>query len=394
MKIAKLAAAAAAVSLLAGCTTATTGDATKDPSFRPGDAIVSLLNPGNYPTAPKPGPAMKPGAESGRIIDGERMGEYVVGPWEVDPQLLNVGFISTGLLFSVVSLLSPELDQLAQQHHLIYGFGSGRHTGVNVDHLRKLQNTVLRFPNPDEAAAAASDFYTQHPRIHDPSTKLDIPVPGHPESQMLQITMPDGTFATSIISPHGPFVLIQSGTAQESADVSTQLALKALDLQARRIDDFRPIDPTQFATMQTDPEGLLVRTVPTKEHKGNQGLWGPRGLLHFDDDPVQSAAALTAAGVDVISVRGTYLYRAKDAAAATQLARKLAEPGGKSPSEPGPTVPGLFSAKCRAINYAEVKALVYDCTASFDRWVYTASSLQPFDATQRMASQYLLLTAK
>ena len=211
---------------------------------------------------------------------------------------------------------------------------------------------------------------------------------------MLQTTMPDGTYATSIISPHGPYVLIQSGMAQESADVSLQLALKALDMQAPRIDDFKPTDPSQFATMQTDPEGLLTRTVPTKEHKGNQGLWGPRGLLHFDDDPVQTAAALTAAGVDVISVRGAYLYRAKDAAAATQLAQKLAQPGGESPSEPGPVVPGLPSAKCRAISYADVKALVYDCVTSFDRWVYTASSLQPFDATQRMASQYLLLTAK
>ncbi|WP_020099969.1 hypothetical protein [Mycobacterium sp. 360MFTsu5.1] len=394
MKIAKLAAATAAVALLAGCTTVTTGDATKDPSFKPGDAIVSLLNPGNYPTTPKPGPALKQEAESGRIIDGERMGEYVVGPWEVDPQLLNVGFISTGLLFSVGSLLSPELDQLAQQQHLIYAFGSGRHTAANADHLRRLQNTVLRFPSPEEAAAAASGFYTQHPRIHDPSTKLNIPIPGHPESQALQSTMPDGTFATSIISPHGPYVLIQGGTAQESPDASLQLATKALDLQARRIDDFKPTDPSQFATMQTDPEGLLSRTVPTKEHKANQGLWGPHGLLHFEDDPVQTTAALAAAGVDVVSVRGTYLYRAKDAAAAAQLAQKLAEPGGSSPSEPGPTVPGLPTAKCRAINYAEVKALVYDCTASFDRWVYVASSLQPFDATQRMASQYLLLTAK
>jgi len=41
-----------------------------------------------------------------------------------------------------------------------------------------------------------------------------------------------------------------------------------------------------------------------------------------------------------------------------------------------------------------VKARIYACSAALDRWVYTAASLQPFDATQRMASQYLLLTAK
>ncbi|GCB00236.1 hypothetical protein [Mycolicibacterium sp. NCC-Tsukiji] len=393
MTTAKLAAATAAVALLAGCTTVTTGDATKDPSFRPGDAIVSLLNPGNYPTAPKPGPALKQEAETGRIIDGERMGEYVVGPWEVDPQLVDIDVTATGLMLSVGSVLLG-LDDVAKKHQFIYGFGSTRGTPSNADHRRAVQNSVLRFPNPEAAAAAASDFYAQDRAARDPSAKLNIPVPGHPEARAFQFTMPDGAFATIALTAHGPFVLIQGTTAQESADISMQLAQKALDLQIPRIDDFKPTDPSQFATMQTDPEGLLRLTVPTKEHIGNQGLWGPRGILHFDDDPLQMATELRAAGVDVVSVRGTYVYRTKDAAAATQLAQKFAEPDAKNPTEPGPTVPGLPSAKCRATDVAEVKARVYSCAAALERWVYTASSLQPFDATQRMASQYLLLTAK
>ncbi|UCZ60740.1 DUF7373 family lipoprotein [Mycolicibacterium phocaicum] len=394
MTTAKLAAATAAVALLAGCTTVTTGDATKDPSFKPGDAIVSLLNPGNYPTAPKPGPAMKPGAESGRIIDGERMGEYVVGPWEVDPQLLTIDVTSTGLLISVRSVLSPALDELAQKHHLVYGFGSARGTAIGADHNRGLQNLVLRFPNPEEAAAAAAEFYEQYPSIQDPSARLNLPVQGHPEARAFETTSSDGTFAAKIVAAHGPFVICEYATTQETADASMQLATKTLDLQARRIDDFEPTDPAQFASMQTDPEGLLSRTVPTKEHIGNQGLWGPRGILHYNDDPLQTGAMLTAAGVDVVSVRGTHLYRAKDTAAATQLAQKFAEPDGKNPTYPGPAVSGLPSAKCQAVDAAAVKARIYACSAALDRWVYTASSLQPFDATQRMASQYLLLTAK
>ncbi|WP_155929259.1 hypothetical protein [Mycolicibacterium sp. CBMA 234] len=392
--ITRLAAAIAAASLLAGCSTVTSGDAQKDPSFKQGDAIVSLLNPGNYPTSPKPGPALKQEAETGRIIDGERMGEFVVGPWEVDPQLLELDVTSTGLLLSVVSVLSPQLDQVAKNHQFINGFGSARGTARGADQNRGLQNVVLRFPNPDQASAAAAEFYAQHPSIHDPSAKPDVPVPGHPEARAFQFTSSDGTFASVIISAHGPYVITEYATTQDTADASMQLAAKTFDLQAGRIDGFKPTDPSQFATMQFDPEGILRETVPTKEHIGNQGLWGPRGILHFKDDPLQSAPLLTAAGVDVISVRGTYLYRAKDAAAAVQLAQKFAEPDAKNPTEPGPTVPGLPSAKCQATNNAEVKARIYSCSAALDRWVYAAESLQPFDATQRMASQYLLLTAK
>ncbi|WP_285030223.1 hypothetical protein [Mycolicibacterium sp. lyk4-40-TYG-92] len=396
MRIAELAAAVAAVSLLAGCTTVTNGEATKDPSFKPGDAIVSLLNPGNYPTAPKPGPALKPGAESGRLIDAERLAEFVVGPWEVDPTLTSIGLDVTGVYLDAAGLTSVErpMVQIANDHQLINGFGSGRGTTRGADHDNGLVILVLRFPTPDLANDAARKFSEQAPVIDRATPNEQLSIPGHPEALAHQSTLFDGKFTVTSYTPHGSYVLYQYATSDKTLDTATQLIAKSLDLQASRIDGFRPTDPAQFATMQTDPDGILRLTVPTKEHRGNQGLWGPRGILHFDDDPIKISATLTAAGVDVISVRGTYLYRAKDAAAATQLAQKLAEPDGKNPTVPGPTVPGLPSAKCQTIDSADVRARVFACSASLDRWVYTASSLQPFDATQRMASQYLLLTAK
>ncbi len=397
MRIATLAAATAAVSLLAGCTTVTTGDATKDPSFKPGDAIVSLLNPGNYPTAPKPGPALKPGAESGRLIDAERLGEFVVGPWEVDPTLSSIGVNVTGLFLDAERLNSVEpgpMKQIAKDHQLINGFGSGRGTIRGADHDSQLVILVLRFPTADLANDTARQFAAQATPVDRASPNQQISIPGHPEALAHESTTADRRFTVSSYTPHGPYVLYHYASSDVNIDTATQFVAKALDLQSARIDKFQPSDPAQFATMQTDPEGLLPRTVPTKEHKGNQGLWGPGGILHFSDDPLQTGAALTAAGVDVVSVRGTHLYRAKDAAAATQLAQKFTEPDGKNPTEPGPTVPGLPSAHCQATDTAAVKARIYSCAAALDRWVYTASSLQPFDATQRMASQYLLLTAK
>ncbi len=392
MRIAKLAAAVAAVALLAGCTTVTNGSATKDPSFKPGDAIISLLNPGNYPTAPKPGSALKPGPETGRIYDGERMGEYVVGPWEVDPQLLEADITATGLLLTVAPVF-PRRNDVGDKHHFIYGFSSTRGTAQGAEHPRAIQNAVLRFPSPDEAAAAAADFYTQDPFIHEPSARLDVPVAGHPETRAFQFTQPDGAFATIASTVHGPFVLVQATSSQQSADVSMQLATKALDLQMSRIDAFRPTDPSQFATMQIDPDGLLGRVVPTKDGTFNQGLWGPHAILHFDSDPLKTAPALAEAGVDQVAVRGAYVYQTRDAAAATQLTAKLLELA-KEGNEPGPSVPGLPAATCVMIPVDMLHTKIVKCFAAVGRWTFHAYSIQPFDATQRMASQYLLLTAK
>lgn len=392
MRIAKLAAAIAAVSLLAGCTTVTAGNATKDPSFKPGDAIVSLLNPGNYPTAPKPGPALKPGAETGRIFDGERMGDYVVGPWEVDSQLLDADITATGLLLSVHSVFHANTE-VANKHHFIYGFGSTRGTPQGADHPRSIQNAVLRFPDPAEAAAAAADFYMQDPFRQLSSSNPDVSVPGHPETRAFQFTTADGAFATKALTVHGPLLLVQGTSSQQSADVSLQLAAKTLDLQTSRIDAFRPTDPSQFATMQIDPDGLLRRVVPTKDGTFNQGLWGPHAILHFDSDPLKTAPALAEAGVDQVAVRGAYVYQTRDAAAATQLTAKLLELA-KEGNEPGPSVPGLPAATCVMIPVDMLHTKIAKCFAAVGRWTFHAYSIQPFDATQRMASQYLLLTAK
>jgi len=204
--------------------------------------------------------------------------------------------------------------------------------------------------------------------------------------------MPGGDFATLTFTARGPYVLTQFATAQESADVAMQLAAKTLDLQGPRIDGFRPTDPSQFASMKLDPDGLLRRTLPTQERIVNQGLWGPRGYLHFDDEPVATSAALTEAGVDVIAIRGTHVLQARDAASASQLAAKLLTT--TTGAEPGAAVPGLPSAKCISAVNDRIKARVSICAAAVDRWAFESYSIQPFDATQKMAAQYLLLTAK
>src|SRR5690348_15200691 len=80
--------AALMIALLAGCGGTTDGTAIKGTTPA---ADPSALDPGSYPTTPRP-PLGEAGTdEVGRFIEGRRMASFVVGPWQVDPTLSRIG---------------------------------------------------------------------------------------------------------------------------------------------------------------------------------------------------------------------------------------------------------------------------------------------------------------
>ncbi|HLR99314.1 MAG TPA: hypothetical protein VK069_06930, partial [Mycolicibacillus parakoreensis] len=65
-----------------GCSTTVHGGASKAPP----SADASDLNPGNYPTAPRP-TGGKAGPKAGPYVEARRMSDFVTMPFEVDPDL-------------------------------------------------------------------------------------------------------------------------------------------------------------------------------------------------------------------------------------------------------------------------------------------------------------------
>jgi hypothetical protein len=231
------------------------------------------------------------------------------------------------------------------------------------------------------------------PAVPGASPLRPVPIGGHPDANAVQSTLSDGTFIVASFTAHGPYVLYQYARAQESLDVATALVATTLDLQTGRIDGFKPADPAQFATMALDPSGLIARTIPAPKPTVNMGVFGARGILHFQTDPILASQVYSAAGLDAASVGKTTVYQTKDPGAAAELATKIAGIIGNG-AQPGPIVPGLPAAKCVASTDTNPVIDRYSCVASAERWVIIASSQQERDVTQQIAAQYLMLVGK
>lgn len=399
-----LVSAAACMVALSGCTTTMAGTAARDPGVQPGMVDPALLEFGNYPTRQRPALGAAGDAQRGALLDAQRLADYVTGPWEVDPTLvkpISFGYSPAALPFlldGIGMVFSPnsETNAALARRGLIYGFAAGR----EVVDQRALTNAVLRFSDPAAAAAAAADLGHSNPHPADlpPMPALTpVTIAGHPDAVAASFTWEDhdkNLTWTSVNSytPHGPYVLFQRAEVVGPVDIASGLISKALDLQGPAIDPFTPTDPAQFATLPKDPSGLLALALPVRD--GASGAVNPitvgvRGLLHFEYNPIRSAKNLADAGVDAAVQGAGWVYRTRDAAAATQLAKTVADntvaDGEKVDSE----VPNLPGSHCQT--NADDKTV--DCWGSAGRYYFDVFGHTRKDAQQQAAAQYLILVA-
>lgn len=402
-------AACAAVLVAAGtggCSSTMDGAATKSASSTSAAAGVdaSKLDAGNYKTTPRAalGDAGKP--EVGALLEAQRLANYVTGPWEVDPALtaplaFGIGPGSLALpggAKALTSFFSPDQNQAMALDGYVNGFATAR----QVAKQKQLMNVVLRFTDPAAASAAATSVaqaQIAHPiPLPPPIPTTSITIPGHPEAVATTHMFEDRNIGQTwtvvdSFTPHGPFVLMQRAQLIGPADGATSMVAKTLDLQGPAIDQYKLVDPAQFATVPRDPSGMLARAIPLPKGGGTPNsniTLDAHGLLNFDSDPVAAAKNLSEAGVDLGVSAGDFVYRAKDAGAATGLVNAMVT---KMQAD-GPvseTVPNLPGSHCQKA--ADGKSVT--CVAAADRYAYEITAHTLKDAQQQAAAQYLLLTA-
>lgn len=367
------------------------GAAVRDPAYSADSVIPALLKPANYDTVPYPAP--KPDAEGARQVEAQRLADHVVGPWEVDPAFTLPRVATIGVALSdkgIDHAIGPPVGQIAVDHGFINGFVTSRGNTLKADEPRtSLTNMVLRFPTVEDATAVASAAHEQNPGVlTDP---VPVAIPGHPEA-LAKRGLYLGDVEVESFAAHGPYVLYQSVRTTEGRPPEEVVA-KTLDLQIPAIDAFKPTDPSQFATMELDPTGLIARTLRIKKPNSMQGVYGRYGILHFNTPSM--AGALEAAGVDAVSVGQTqmYVFQTRDADAAKALAAQMVE-GLSKDTKPSETVPGMPSARCFDGAKMTILLLRATCVVAADRWVLQSSSEQPIDAAQQLAAQYLMLVGK
>lgn len=385
------------LALVTGCSTVVQGSATRDSGFTPGDALPELLNAGNYPT--KPSRPMGTGGADGAVLEGQRMAEYVVGPWEVDATLLKPALDGTMVWKSpqalAVTMAAPEPD-IAGRHQFLVGFGSSRSSSEPPGQLKGLTNGVLRFASPDDAAAAAAEMGAPSPPAEAVVEQTPFPIPGHPEAVAVSASLDDGTATVESFTPNGTYVFYGYARSQNgNRDDAAAMVAKLIDLQANRIEEFTPTDPAKFADLPVDPTGLLARTLPVPKGQVTirNGSWGPYAALHYAVDPVGAAKSFAAGALVQKTFGKAMVFESPDADASSRLFDAfLADP---APEEkPVDGVPGLPSARCNSTGGGLPGQPLFTCTLRVDRYVAQVASSQIPDVHQQAAAQYLILTAK
>ena len=364
----------------------------------PGGAVnVALLDVGNYPTKPSPPLGTAGTAQLGAIVEGQRMANYVTGPWEVDPSLIRFYANSAVVLKNAAALkfvLPEALAAPASRHDFVAGFYTARE---DVDR-KMLQNAVLRFPDPAAAAAAAADFSAAaaSEAVLIPPV-APVPILGHPDTTAFSHTFeqPAKNLRWTVLrafTAHGPYVLVQLAQATDSADTAAALIAKTLDVQGPLIEQFTPTDAAKLADLPIDPTGLLARTLPVSPNDASvnqRTVYQPHGALQFQTDPHRAATLFDKAGMTHQASAATLVYEARDAHGAQVIADGFfAEVS--ATGKPAGAVKQMPTSRC--LDLSQGKVASFYCLATADRYTIEAQAAQLLDAQQKTAAQYAMLT--
>ena len=393
------------IALLAGCGGTTDGTAIKGTTPA---ADPSALDPGSYPTTPRP-PLGEAGTdEVGRFIEGRRMASFVVGPWQVDPTLSRIGSAPAKVLDrrnQISQVIWPSMLTRFPALPLIVGFASERTSSTPGD-TTVVRNAVLQYPFPETATSVAKGLtegalniaVVENATGPVPSEPVrSVPIPGHPGVTGALMVYPDGTKTVhdlTVVSARGPNVLIQV-IQFAPPEREIELAGRILDLQVPLIDKFVPTEPAPLASLPRDPSGLLARTLPIKPGQGDSmsdADYDPAGALQLEDNPIQAGAAMQEAGVDTVAVSETTVYQARDGGAAQQLAQSLGDGlVERQSTQPAAEVPGLAGSRCVRVEDTNTRVARHWCVGTKDRYTFKAVARDLNNAHQQMAAQYLML---
>jgi hypothetical protein len=377
--------------LSAACSTTVGGSAVKESGAPKGPTVdISKLDVGPYPTQPSQPLGVTGDPLRGVLVEAQRMANNVVGPWEVDSTLTGWFEFGATVLQSVEALatIGPEpFAAAASQHGFINGFASAR----TAEGQKILVNAVLRFADPESAAAAATDFGDIAAKTGEGVQRAQIP--GHPDAQAASYTQTEGSTgkrwsAVRAFTAHGPYVFMQLAQAVDGMDPALGLVAKTIELQGPAIDQFRATDPSEFADISLDPTGLLARTLPVPDKEATtiqNTTYEQRGALQFQSDPSRSATLFSETDTDLVAMAKTNVYQTKDSESAARIVDGFyAEL--QPTSQPTKPVNNLPDSRC-----LQLEDKSFYCLGAADRYAIETTSGSLLDAQQQVAAQYAML---
>jgi hypothetical protein len=409
--------AALATLVLAACSVTTAGVPVIAPdAVEPDGAVIARMSTGPYATTPSP-PVGTAGDDvtMQAILEGHRLGPYVIGPWQAFDELVDWGPVTnnwTGPISGAANLRTAEIMPVpfvdaAERHGIFAGFNSFR---VNRSGSgRAIINVVLEFQDPAAASAAADEMAAINLPPGGGPPGRPVPVPYEPDVRAMSYDNPDGSSFVQTVQAKGSLVLYVSSYAGAGSPISALLLAQGL-ISAQRgpIAGFVPTAAAKRPDLPKDFTGdLFSRTLAAPDNAAPFiiGEWEPAGWLHFEANPVTAKVHFAEAGVEVVSQRFSTVFRTHNPDGAARLADAMAaDITATTDVEAAAGVPGLPVAKCFVRTRGALPASDptsfrrvmwrYKCVAHADRYAYTAFSNSDIDVQQQMAAQYRILVGK
>ncbi|MEU7142980.1 hypothetical protein ABZ942_26285 [Nocardia sp. NPDC046473] len=356
---------------------------------------LGKLDVGNYDTNPRQLGAVK-SLEQARIIEAERLGNFVPVPRDIDPRFAYsnpfIATVFTDPKFALGRIMA--VDRFAEAApDFVAGFQA---FGRTVEGPRgiDLMNAVMIFPDEQKAADAAVALERVDYEASDRNTTVAIPkypaahAHWQPNQQSIGSWYATGKFVVYT------WIYDYLKIFLEKVDLPTLVALvqKSLDTVVPSISKFNPTPPDKLMSLPIDLDGMLNRTIarPKEDAWLNPpGAYNARTALHFVNDPTGTLRDIEKAGADRYADNGVELYRARDAAAAETLRQDIGRLTKRFKKADSPAE--LPAAECREYIGRGNLAIRFYCSVSYDRYAAFSASHQLLDAQQRIAAEYTLL---
>ncbi|MEJ7648465.1 MAG: hypothetical protein WKF57_05340 [Nakamurella sp.] len=245
------------------------------------------------------------------------MAGYVLDPGQIDPKLTRfVPYPTFPLRDSdALSVIFPDesTQLIARRQGMYAGYSATR---SDPSSKASMVLAVFVFPSAGAAQKAATGMANSSKGESDAVLKYPD-LPGAIGNQGAAGTT---AFSGQVFMASGQSLvyIYANGGISQKATVPGRMKT-ALTRQLATLKGYTPTPKNALMKQEFDPTGLYARTLPPETNLVVYGVYSRQGSLHTQADAVASATLLETAGVDVVSIGRSVLYRAKDAAGATTV---------------------------------------------------------------------------
>ncbi|MRH88652.1 hypothetical protein GFY24_14565 [Nocardia sp. SYP-A9097] len=339
----------------------------------------------------------RPSRARGIMVESLRLGERIVFGSDVAPEFQaglggNVIATDDGIRNS-----DGVFAEALVAHHPLAAYIAASAQTPYVGEYHKtytLSVALVAFPDEQSATDAAIDMNQNDFAAN--AKNQAVSIPDYPGAQ--SHWRPGVPNLGSWLAVKSVVIAVYVEAPQADLDQLTSFVTRTYKQQVPKLDGYVPTPADQQPMLKLDPDKVLTRLVATSDQRLDPrqfAVYSPRGYAVLGTDPAADTRDYDSHGVTAIAVSDNkYLYRMRDAAAATGFAAHLADEPTVSKYIPIPGVSGAPNTSCFKAtrpNPTVAGARQFRCLITYEGFVAEVFSDQEPVVRQLAAAQYVLL---